>query len=184
MKKFSVEIGFGYGRTGGRQTETIMRTSYTNPEGSLTTIKATHRITHITLPVSMGYDIRASKRWSLQPRLGFEGAYTASSKIEDPYVSDNSEVLYSPLRNRSLKPLSVHATGALQLHYRVTPGIEVYGGPSYRHMLTNGAAETLYTQPPYYKLRTSSTTFDAGVMLHLNRPKTAPKPSVPVGPQE
>ena len=186
VKKLSVEIGFGYGRTGGRSTDAMMRTSYANPAGAVTTIKATHRISHITMPISMGYDFRAGKRWALQPRLGLEGAYTSAAKLEDVVVLNGNEGIPAPTGTRPLKPLSLHATGALQLHYRITPGIEIYGGPSYRRMLTNGASapETLYTQPPYYKLRTSSTTFDAGVKFRINGAKAAPAPVMPSVPQE
>lgn len=182
VKKLSVEIGFGYGRAGGRSTDVIRQSLTSIP----TTIKATHRISHITLPISMGYDFRAGKRWALQPRLGFEGAYTAATKLEDIAILNGNEAIPRPTGTRPLKPLSLHGTGALQLHYRVTPGIEIYGGPSYRRMLTNGAStpETLYNQPPYYKLRTSGTTFDAGVMFRLNSSKGAHAPVMPGVPQE
>jgi hypothetical protein len=162
-KKLNVEIGFGYARGGGRATLTRARSTV---PGALF-VSADHRYTHLTLPVSAGYNFMAGKRWSLQPRLGLEGGYLISQGLTDRYVSDGTEAYYLPLHPRRMKDFTLSASSALHLHYRITPNIEIFGGPSYRHMLTNGAAETLYTQPPYYKLRTASTTFDAGLRLHL-----------------
>ncbi len=182
VKKLSVEIGFGMARTGAKSRTDFARVFC----GSCPPPAMRMQFTSYTLPLTIGYNAKVARRWSFQPRMGVEAGYLQSATY-----SYSSGEIYAPERRvtganlrADYKSLSLHATGALQLHYRVTPGIEVYGGPSYRHMLTNGAAETLYTQPPYYKLRTGSTTFDAGVMLRLNRPKTAPKPSMPVGPQE
>ena len=173
-KKFNVEIGFGYSRTGGPFTDSILSGVGQPPK----VISATQRIQHMTLPLSVGYELRAGKRWAIQPRLGMEAAYTASSKTTNVSRTNFGEAFAAAdVSGPKVKQFSLHATSAVHLHYRVTPSIEIFGGPSYRHMLTNGAKETLYVQPPYYQLRTMSATFDAGLKLLLNSAPSARKAS-------
>ena len=180
VKKFSVEIGFGYSRMGGRKVNGLSNrdmknwVTYADAVGDNESGMLMRQYHYITMPLSIGYDVRLSKRWMLQPRMGVEGAYNFMTSV-GAKVPGWAEYQGSGTMATDQKRLSAFGNGALHLHYRVTPSIELFGGPSYRHMLTNGARETLYVQPPYYQLRTTSATFDAGLKLQLNRTSPAPK---------
>lgn len=133
--RWRLETGLQYARTGYRFKGLIMDT----PPGDIITGKEETHYYHLSVPLSVAYDLPLGSRWCLSPRLGALVSYNSGARTmaEFPgFVHTNTAWTSGQFKEQRR---SVSAWGAVSLlaTYKVGNRVSVFAGPGLQYMLTD-----------------------------------------------
>lgn len=170
--KFSLEAGLGYSRTGGTYDALAFEFDFDPVTGTLTEVPSRHMVLHMhyTLPMSLGYIMELGKGWTVQPRVGVEGAFNAwlTHSIEKRGVVRSSRVTEEDGYHLGYNKVVVFGTAAVQVHRRIGSRVGLFAGASYRHAANDFAKRAiLFPLPNQSNVRTASATLDGGLLFLL-----------------
>lgn len=178
--RWSIESGVGLSQTGGAHRYALLFEHNIDSKGNIvggTPTEATYTLLHrhYTVPVSVGYSIPFAERWVLQPRLGAEAAYNASAIDRSQIGSEvSTRELQGAQYRRFYHQYALFGSAAVQVHHRLSPRVNIFGGISYRRALTNLLQVPAWSRAPA-TVHTASATVDAGVLFFLGRGTERPK---------
>lgn len=136
VKKWRVETGIGYSRTGVKHE---FQNVFASPEKGLIydTANAHTYFHHIIIPLRIAYQFRMNRKLSLYPTLG--GAVSFNMGTTDKLIYNQNT---SANRNRTslsfppqLRPVTLLGEAQLNATYKVSKNIDVFGGPALQYMI-------------------------------------------------
>lgn len=134
-KKWRLETGLQYLVTGYKYEDIFLGIDFpTGPAGTTET-----RYQHLAVPLRLGYSISLSDRLHLVPYAGIAASYNMGART----ITDIPGSLKSDYRWKSkdfknqFNSISVWGNLALQLEYKTSDRISIFGGPSAQYMISN-----------------------------------------------
>lgn len=168
LKRWRIQSGIQY-LTSGYQLNNILSGSGFDPLNPNQSGHDKYRMsyTHIGIPIQIGYTIAPHKKWSLVPYLGIIMGYNtraAAGTITSSMVT--SPLTKAEFDNRYNR-LSIWGTAALHAEYKVIDRVSLFGGPSFKYMLSNFGKPFSAVPEDRWKQRNQSITLDLGIKIKL-----------------
>jgi hypothetical protein len=165
-KKWRLETGLQYSVTGYKIEMIFLGIDF--PSGPAGTTET--RYQHLSVPLRLGYSIRLSDRLHFVPYAGILASYNMGART----ITEIPGSLKSDYRWKSkdfknqFNSIAVWGNLALQLEYKTSDRISIFGGPSAQYMISN------FLKTPdnaLYKAsdRQYSVHIDLGVKIGLTR---------------
>lgn len=134
-KNWRLETGLQYLLTGYRYEGLVLGSNILNSESGT----AETRYQHLSVPLRLGYSIKLGERFHFVPYAGITASYNMGARSIDKlpglpvadyrWKSENFKGQY--------KSISVWGNLALQLEYKTSDRISIFGGPSAQYMVSN-----------------------------------------------
>lgn len=136
-KKWRLETGLQYAVTGYKLSGITLGSNY--PNSSVGTSETLFN--HLSLPLRLGYTIKLSDRLSLVPYAGIMVGYNfgARTTTDLPGEPQSDYRWQSEDFKDRYQSVSVWGNLALQLEYKVSNRVTLFGGPSAQYMISNFA---------------------------------------------
>lgn len=142
---YGAGLGIGY-RLGDLRLETGLRYDisgfrhnliYSNISGPFEG-EVTYKYHHISVPLSVGYEIKIGKRFSITPLVGVMASYNAggSNKVSGvPFEAGGKmdSKFFGDMYNR----LSIWGTGSIRFNYQLSNKVSIFIAPTAQYMISN-----------------------------------------------